>query len=227
MDCRHLDRRRQCGDHRRQPAREAGRAAQGILGAGFLAGALASRDAGRPRPFPVQRDQRRPGRDLRRARLLHAADSSRTAVAERQPAGAELLRHYPAAQDPGAAGRFRHDQRSQVPAQRRRGERHDRQFQIFRQFRVQEAAEEDRAGTHHGVRRAAAGLSFDRNRRRTFLGRRHRLQHAARLCARCGNPERSPDLPDRPVLGARPAAGTRCWRPPSAKRTSAFPAAPG
>ena len=44
------------------------------------------------------------------------------------------------------------------------------QFQIFRQFRVQEARQEDRAGTHHGLRRAAAGLSFRRDRGRALSG---------------------------------------------------------
>ena len=183
MGRRHLDRRHQRGDHRRQRAEKRVDAAEGILGDGLGAGALESDRQGRPRAHRVQRNQRRPDRDLRRARLLHAALSAGAAVAAGQPAIAELLRHRAAAQDAGAAGRFRPHQRSEDPAQRRRGERHDGQFQIFRQFRVQEARQEDRPGAHHGVRRAAAGLSFDRNRRRALLGRRHRLQHAARLCA--------------------------------------------
>ena len=37
---------------------------------------------------------------------------------------------------------------------------------------------------------------------------------------------RPPDLPGRPVQRARRRCRRRCWRPPSARRTSAFPAAP-
>ena len=95
----------------------------------------------------------------------------------------------------------------QDAAQRRRGRRDLGQFQIFRQFRVQEARQEDRPRAHHGFRRAAAGLSLRRNRRRALLGRRHRLQHAARLCAGRGVQPRSPDLPGRSVQRARRAAG--------------------
>ena len=40
----------------------------------------------------------------------------------------------------------------------------------------------------HGQRRAAAGLSADRDRRRVLLGRRHRLQHAAAVRARRARP---------------------------------------
>ena len=115
------------------------------------------------------------------------ADSAGAAVAAGQPAIAELLRHRAAAQDAGAAGRFRPHQRSEDAAQRRRGRRHLGQFQLFRQCRVQEARQENRPRAHHGVRRAAAGLSVGRNRRRALLGRRHRLQHAARLRAGRGD----------------------------------------
>ena len=94
-----------------------------------------------------------------------------------------------------------------MPAQRRRGQRDHGQFQLFRQCRIQEARQDDRARAHHGLRRAAAGLSFDRDRRRALLGRRYRLQHAARLCAGRGNRPRPPDLPGRPVQRARAAAG--------------------
>ena len=181
MGRRHLDRRDQCRDHRRQRSRNARRSPQGILGDGVVPGVVESGDAGRPRALAVQRDQRRADRHLRRARLLHAAYAAGAAVAARQPAIAELLRHRAAEEDAGAAGRLRPHQRPEDPAQRRRGRRDLGQFQIFRQFRVQEARQEDRAGAHHGLRRAAAGLSVRRHRRRALLGRRHRLQHAARL----------------------------------------------
>ena len=36
----------------------------------------------------------------------------------------------------------------------------------------------------------------------------------------------SADLPGRSVQRARTACRRRCWKPPSARRTSAFPAAP-
>ncbi len=58
----------------------------------------------------------------------------------------------------------------QDAAERRRRRRDLGQFQIFRQFRVQEARQENRSRAHHGVRRAAAGLSFHRNRRRALSG---------------------------------------------------------
>ena len=57
-----------------------------------------------------------------------------------------------------------------TPAQRRRGRRDLRQFQIFRQFRVQEARQENRPRAHHGVRRAAAGLSLRSKSRASIIG---------------------------------------------------------
>ena len=108
----------------------------------------------------LQRSQRRADRDLRRARLLHAAHSAGAVVAAGQPAGAELLRHRAAEEDAGAAGRFRPHQRSEMPAQRRRGRRHHGQFPLFRQCRIQEARQAHRPRAHHGLRRAAAGLSL-------------------------------------------------------------------
>ena len=115
----------------RQQAR---RSPEGILEHGVVAGVLESGDAGRPRALAVQRDQRRIDRDLRRARFLHAADSAGAAMAAGQPAIAELLRHRAAEEDAGKPGRFRPHQRSEDPAQRRRGRRDLGQFQIFRQL---------------------------------------------------------------------------------------------
>ena len=70
----------------------------------------------RPWAQRFQRGQRRPGRDLRRARLLYAAVSAGAAVAAGQSAVAELLRHRAASRDAGASGGFRPDQRSARPA---------------------------------------------------------------------------------------------------------------
>ena len=99
-------------------------------------------------------------------------------------------------------------------------------FKYFDNFEIQEARQENRPGAHHGLRRVAAGLSLRRNRRRAFLGWRHRLQHAARLCAGRGNQPRSPDLPGRPVQRARRIAGLAARGRRARERTSAFPAAP-
>src|SRR5882724_8865713 len=49
--------------------------------------------------------------------------------------------------------RLRPDQRSEVPPQRRRGQCDHGQFQIFRQFRIQEPGQENWPGAHYGVRR--------------------------------------------------------------------------
>ena len=227
MGCRHFDRRHQRRDHRRQSAREAGRAAQGILGDGFVAGALESRHQGRPRALAVQRDQRRADRHLRRARLLHAALSAGAAVAAGQPAIAELLRHRAAAQDAGAAGRFRPHQRLQDPAQRRRGRRDHRAISNistisrFKKLGKKIGPEHIMAsgalppgfpsveieGEHYWDGGIASNTPLD-----YVLDERSR--------------PRSPDLPGRPVQRARRSCRCRCSRPPSAKRTSAFPAAP-
>ena len=74
----------------------------------------------------------------------------------------------------------------------RRGRRHLGQFPLFRQCRIQAARQENRARAHHGLRRAAAGFSRGPDRRRILLGRRHRLQHAARLT--CWMPKTDRDL---------------------------------
>ncbi len=117
MDRRHLDRRHQRRDHRRQRAgttrvprlKEFWEMVSSPVSWNPV-------DAGRARPLAVQRDHCRHDRDLRRARLLHAADSAGAAVAARQPAVAELLRHRTAEEDAGAAGRLRSHQRPEDPA---------------------------------------------------------------------------------------------------------------
>ena len=151
-------------------ARETRRSPEGILGDGVVPGVLESGDIGRPRAIAVQRDQRRLDRDLWRARLLHAARSAGAVLAAGQPAIAELLRHRAAEEDAGAAGRFRPHQRLQDAAFRRRGQRHLGQSQIFRQFRIQETRQEDRPRAHHGLRRAAAGLSRRRSSMASIIG---------------------------------------------------------
>ena len=123
--------------------REARRPVERVLGDGVVPGTVESRHKWRPRALAVQRNLSRADCDLRRARLLCAADSARALVAARQPAIAKLLRHGAAEEDAGTTGRFRSHQRFEDAAQRRRGRRHLGQFQIFRQFRVQEAGQED------------------------------------------------------------------------------------
>ena len=194
-------------------AREARRPVERILGDGVVPGAVESRHKWRPRALAVQRNL---------AALIATFGvpgffTPRIPPAPLWPPGSPQSQSYydtaPLEEDAGTAGRLRSHQRSEDAAQRRRGRRDLGQFQIFRQFRIQEARQEDRPGAHHGVRRAAAGLSFRRDRRRALLGRRHRLQHAARLRAGRGNQPRSPDLPGRSVQRARRpadvAAGSR------------------
>ena len=86
-------------------------------------------------------------------------------------------------------------------------------FRYFDNFEFRKARQEDRPGAHHGLRRAAARLSFRRDRRRALLGRRHRLEHAARSRAGRRIQSRPPDLPGRSVQCARGtadvAAGSR------------------
>ena len=114
------------------------------------------------------------------SRLLHAARAAGAVPAARHAGRDQLLRHRAAAPHARAAGRFR-------PAQfaARCG------FSVgavnvttgnFCYFDTHRAAH--RRAPHHGQRRAAAGLSADRDRRRVLLGRRHRLQHAAAVRAR-------------------------------------------
>ena len=64
-----------------------------------------------------------------------------------------------------------------------------------------------RRAPHHGERRAAAGLSADRDRRRVLLGRRPGLEHAAAVRARPAGTARAAGVPGRPVRRARRDAG--------------------
>ena len=65
-----------------------------------------------------------------------------------------------------------------------RGRRRQCAHRQLRLFRQRERT--DRARARHGERRAAAGVADDQDRHRPFLGRRHRLQHAAAASARPG-----------------------------------------
>ena len=103
----------------------------------------------------------------------------------------------------------------------RRRQRADRQFPLFRQHQGR-----DRARARDGERRAAAGAADGEDRHRPFLGRRHRLQHAAAASARPGG-QRSTRWCSRSTCSA-PAACCRatsrtCWR---GTRTSCIPRAP-
>ena len=141
-------------------ARKAGRAAQGILGDGVGAGAVESRSCTGDRARSLFNETSAaliatfgvPG-------FFTPRVSAGAAVAAGQPAVAELLRHRAAERTLERLVDFDRINDLQDPAQRRRGRRHLGQFQLFRQFRVQEARQEDRPRAHHGVRRAAAGLS--------------------------------------------------------------------
>ena len=65
-------------------------------------------------------------------------------------------------------------------------------------------------GPEHVMASGALPPSFpaNRNRRRILLGRRHRLEHAAAICARCrSGGRRLLRLPDRPFQRARRIAG--------------------
>src|SRR5258708_3561712 len=136
----------------------------GAINAAIIAGNPREKRVGRLKEFwemvsapvpwnPVTKSDR--GRSL--------FNETSAAVTAGQPAIRELLRHRAASKNAGAPGRFRPHQRPEDPAQHRRGECDHRQLQIFRQFRVQEARQEDRTGAYHGVGRTAAGLPFDRH----------------------------------------------------------------
>ena len=103
----------------------------------------------------------------------------------------------------------------------RRGERADRQLRLFRQRQG-----DHRAGARHGERRAAAGAADGQDRHRSFLGRRHRLQHAAAASARPGRPPELAGVPGRPVQRARRAAARHPGRDGAAQGHHVFLAHP-
>ena len=134
----------------------------------------------------------------------------------------ELLRHRAAARDPAGARRFLDASTSA-----------DVRFAVgavnvltgnFTYF--DNAHRSDRARARHGERRAAAGAAHGQDRHRPFLGRRHRLQHAAAAPARPGRPPQHAGLPGRPVQRARRAAARHPGRDGAGTRTSCIPRAP-
>ncbi len=159
-------------------------------------------DARRRRARCRQRNQRHDRHALRRRRLLLAARSGGAVPAARNAGGDQLLRHRAAARVARAPGRLRSAQLGRGPAFGRRGQRHARQLLLLRHERAA-----PRRASRHGERRAAAGLSADRDRRRVLLGRRPRLEHAAAVRARRAGQPAAAGVPGRPVRRARRDAG--------------------
>jgi hypothetical protein len=89
----------------------------------------------------------------------------------------QFLRHRSVAPNAGGVDRFRSPQWRLDPVEYRRRPAVAGRFGLFRYATAQFPAW---SGAHHGQRRAATGLSADRDRRRTLLGRRRALQCAAR-----------------------------------------------
>ncbi len=112
----------------------------------------------------------------RHLRLLQtqSAGPRRQRLSARRRAGRILL-HRAARADPARTGRFRSGQQLQAAADRRRRPCPHQPDAVFRQPRWR-----TRRQAHHGVRRAAAGVSRCPDRRRAVLGWRHSVQHADR-----------------------------------------------
>ena len=208
-------------------AREARRSAEGILGDGVISGVVESGDAGRPRALAVQRNHRRADRDLRRARLLHAAHS----------AGA-------------ACGRRAARNRRAITTPRRLKKTLERLVDFDRINDLKTRLSVGAVGVTSGNFKYFDNFEFRKLGKK--IGPEHIMASGALppgfpsveiegehywdggiasntpLDHRAGGgvQPRSPDLPGRSVQRARRPAGRRCSRPPSAKRTSAFPAAP-
>ena len=111
-----------------------------------------------------------------------------------------------------------------VRLQRRRRAGAHRQHEVFRHRH----AETIGARAHHGERRAAARLSAGRDRRRSLLGRRSRLQHAAAVRARRRGHREDMCVFQIDLFSAKgrvPRDAVRHRR--SARRISATPAARG
>ena len=142
------------------------------------------RSPGRSRPLAVQRNQRRPDRDLRRSRLLQAADSAGPALAAGHARSRRAIT-IPARCAPRwsvwsistASTRWRPGSASARSASR------SGNFRYFDNFEFKKQGK--KIGPEHIMASGALppGFPVDRDRGRAFLGRRHRLQHAARLCA--------------------------------------------
>ena len=109
-------------------------------------------------------------------------------------------------------GGFLTHQRALNRFSRRRGQRPHRQFRVFRQRQGG-----DRARAHHGERRAAAGAADGQDRDGSFLGRRHRFQHAAAASAGSGRQAEYAGFPGRPVQRTRGVAARHSGSPGAAK----------
>ena len=137
----------------------------------------------------VQRDERRAAPPSAACPASSSRASRRAAfMPPGTPRGDQLLRHLSAAR-PRSMELVDFDllNSGDGALERRRGAVAHRQHAIFRHRRAAR-----RPGAHHGERRAAAGLPADRDRRRALLGRRPRLQHAARNT--CSSDGRASDI---------------------------------
>ena len=193
---RHLDRRGQRRDHRRQSAGAAGGAAARLLGASDRGAARAAASAATicgangcimPRPEWSPRracrasSRRAPAPPLlapaKSAGALSFYDSAPLAATLDALVDWDLLNDGPVRLSVGAV---------------------DVETGNFHYFDTRQ--EQDRRAPHHGLGRAAARPAADRDRRRLVVGRRPRLQHAAQPCARQSE-ERPAGLPGRSVPG--------------------------
>ena len=198
LGVRRVDRCDQRGHHCRQTA---GKAAADLLGAHHPAPGVALHAGRRHLPQGAQRGQLVADRDVRAARLLRPPPDQPLAEPRRLDHRDQLLRQFAAARDAARTGRFFAHQRQADPAGGRCGQRPGRQLRLLRQHH-----RHDHARACDGERRPAAGAADGQDRHRPFLGRRHRLQHAAAAPARAGRPHQHPGLPGRPVQCPRDAA---------------------
>ena len=178
LGVRGVDRRDQFGDHRRQSAGAAARAAANLLGAHHRPQGLALHAGWRRLPQGPQPREHVHDDHAGPARLLQASRRQSVVQPRRRQDRDQLLRHQPVARDTARTGRLRSDQFAQGSFRGRRRQRAERKFPLLRQ---QERS--DRPRTRDGERRAAAGAADGQDRHRPFLGRRHRFQHAAAASA--------------------------------------------
>ena len=144
----------------------------------------------------------------RRSRLL-PAQSAGAFRRVAYPLGAEQAGYYstaPLRSDARGARRLRSHQPRHAAPDGRRGECAHQPDALFRQPRRRA-----RCQAHHGVRRAAAGLSGRAHRRRALLGRRHSLEHADRGRVRRQSAPRLADLRGPPLESDGAGAEAR-WR---------------
>ena len=170
---RHLDRRHQRRDHRRQRGSRAASAPARLLAPDREPAAVGRHTMGQARQPHRRLLEHHTGRH---PRLLHAEQRGRLG-AERSGRGRAcgLLHDRRPAQDRGRARGLRACESQEAAADRRRGQCAHRQDALFRQ--PQHA---DHAGSRAGVGGGAAGLSGGPHRRRSLLGWRALFEHAGR-----------------------------------------------